>query len=456
MSENKNIQYISIDKIHPHPRNPRHDVGDVTELAESVKKNGVLQNLTVVPGETDGTYTVIIGHRRLAAAKLAELTEVPCVVADMTDEEQFHTMLTENMQRIDLTPMEQAQGFQIMFDEWGYDEKKIAETTGFSETTVRRRLNMAKLDAKSVEAYENNNGFQLSLADYYILERVPTIEERNEILKNATSSRDIQKKVVEAETKARRDKAEEKIIQLLKETKADIKPFPKNAYYWDGTWENLKSISLDKDVPNKIPIGNAKKDDKLYYRRTYDEIIVCRKRPKQKKEESAYDRERKEYEKRKKQIGAILNKMAVRRRDLVLAIIDGKIDDLDKKKTEAVKDEIWRVLLLKGTYFSKGEIVDFILGKRSYDATTEEQDAAKEKAEKLSVLHQMLAIMCIGIKGIHTSNWECKYSESDAEILKVSSAVLEHYGWTFEGDEQSVLDGTHELYTKKAESESVT
>ena len=109
MNENKKIEYISIKSLFPHPKNPRKNVGDVTELAESIKKNGVLQNLTVVPDKKDGTYTVIIGHRRLAAAKLAELDFVPCVVTHMTDEEQFHTMLTENMQRIDLTPMEQPQ-----------------------------------------------------------------------------------------------------------------------------------------------------------------------------------------------------------------------------------------------------------------------------------------------------------------------------------------------------------
>ena len=77
MSENKSIEYISIHNLSPHPKNPRKSVGDVSELAESIKKNGVLQNLTVVPGKIEGTYTVIIGHRRLAAAKLAELDFVP-------------------------------------------------------------------------------------------------------------------------------------------------------------------------------------------------------------------------------------------------------------------------------------------------------------------------------------------------------------------------------------------
>lgn len=112
------IKYIPVKKLWQHPDNPRKDLGDVTELAESIKVNGVLQNLTVVPliGEItkkwDGeSYRVIIGHRRLAAAKLAGLEELPCVVVEMSEREQLSTMLTENMQRSDLTVYEQAQGF---------------------------------------------------------------------------------------------------------------------------------------------------------------------------------------------------------------------------------------------------------------------------------------------------------------------------------------------------------
>lgn len=111
---------LPIAVLHAHPDNPRKDVGDVTELAESIKQNGIFQNLTVVKGgkgspNADG-YTVIIGHRRLTAAARAGLTKVPCMVVDMDDKEQLSTMLLENMQRNDLTIWEQAQGFQMMLD----------------------------------------------------------------------------------------------------------------------------------------------------------------------------------------------------------------------------------------------------------------------------------------------------------------------------------------------------
>ncbi len=84
-------------------------------------------------------FTVVIGHRRLAAAKLAGLTEVPCVIAQMTVKEQMQTMLLENMQRAELTVYEQAQGFQMMLD-LGSTVEEVAEKSGFSVATVRRRV----------------------------------------------------------------------------------------------------------------------------------------------------------------------------------------------------------------------------------------------------------------------------------------------------------------------------
>ena len=82
--ENKEYVNISVENIYPHPENPRKDLGDLSELVESIKKQGVMQNLTVIPGHwledgewSDEAYTLIIGHRRCAAAKLAGVTEVP-------------------------------------------------------------------------------------------------------------------------------------------------------------------------------------------------------------------------------------------------------------------------------------------------------------------------------------------------------------------------------------------
>lgn len=180
-----NIVMLPIHTLHPHPDNPRKDVGDVSELAESIKANGVLQNLTVVPYVSpvhkrvmNGLYTVIIGHRRLAAAKLAGLTEMPCVIVEMTEREQLSTMLTENMQRVDLTVYEQAQGFQLMLD-LGVSMEEIAEKSGFSKATVKKRLEIARLDSTTLKKVSER---QLSLGDFDELAKVDDIEVRNQVL----------------------------------------------------------------------------------------------------------------------------------------------------------------------------------------------------------------------------------------------------------------------------------
>lgn len=201
-AEKTNIVMLPIQDLHPHPDNPRKDVGDVTELAESIKANGVLQNLTVVKRYRDMTneeykaaceeyrtnpteetqrtvnkhtvedgYIVIIGHRRLAASKQAGLTELPCVIVEMTHKEQVSTMLTENMQRVDLTVYEQAQGFQMMLD-MGDSMDEIAEKSGFSKTTVRKRLEIAKLDSTTLKKVSSR---QLTLGDFDELAKIEDI-----------------------------------------------------------------------------------------------------------------------------------------------------------------------------------------------------------------------------------------------------------------------------------------
>ena len=83
MNDKMLIVPIPLKMLEPHPDNPRKDLGDLTELVESIKANGIMQNLTVVASPDPDLFRVVIGHRRMAAAKLAGLTEVPCVISDM-------------------------------------------------------------------------------------------------------------------------------------------------------------------------------------------------------------------------------------------------------------------------------------------------------------------------------------------------------------------------------------
>lgn len=218
------IKNIEISRIHPHYNNPRKELGDLTELAESIKKTGILQNLTVVPwfSSTTGVgaddpkqqeemgYIAVIGHRRLAAAKLAGLKEVPCVISNMSYNEQIATMLLENMQRNDLTLYEQAEGFQMMLD-LGESVNDISEKTGLSTTTVRRRVKLLDLDK---EKFRRSVERGATLSDYIELEKIEDVDLKNSVLE-AIGTSDFKWKLQSAIDKEQANKNREVLIAEL-------------------------------------------------------------------------------------------------------------------------------------------------------------------------------------------------------------------------------------------------
>ena len=157
------LQDITPGKIKPHPKNPRGDVGDVSELAASIREQGILEPLLVVPNGPTSTFVLIAGHRRLAAAKEAKCKTVPCIVRDdVTDPgRQLEMALVENGQRVDLTPIEEATGYQQLLEFPGYTVPKIAKAMGRSLATVKGRLAIAKLPEKARTAVSTG---QLTLA----------------------------------------------------------------------------------------------------------------------------------------------------------------------------------------------------------------------------------------------------------------------------------------------------
>ena len=252
MEESK-ITYISVDKLHPHPDNPRKDIGDITELADSIRQSGIYQNLTVIPatGYYYGDYTVIIGHRRLAAAKAAGLTEVPCVITEMSKKEQLATMLLENMQRTDLTVLEQAQGMQMMLD-LGETIADISRKTGFSESTVKRRVRLCKLDKDKLEKAQ---GRQIAMADYDRLFEIEDADKRNEVL-DSIGTNNFEWALRNAKSDIKREKTFKELIALLKQ------------YYPEA--EEIKDASGQKyvtDISDEDKIKSLNLTGKIYYRK---------------------------------------------------------------------------------------------------------------------------------------------------------------------------------------------
>lgn len=244
MNKKSKLQMIPTDKLHPHPQNPRKVIGDVTELAESIKTNGILQNLTVVPNNDNwDDFTVIIGHRRLAAAKQAGLTELPCAVVEMSEKEQLSTMLTENMQRSDLTVYEEAKGCQLLLD-LGDTVAEIAEKTGFSESKTRRRVKLCELDE---EAFKESQIRQPTLADYDRLNQIKDIETRNKLLKSIGTN-NFDNLVYSAVKKQEAEEEKEKIEKLCLEhgmTKVQHHDEIPSNYEYTGTFAIKDLIGKD-------------------------------------------------------------------------------------------------------------------------------------------------------------------------------------------------------------------
>jgi len=260
------LQYIEVSKLRPHPDNPRKALGDLTDLVESIKVHGVLQNLTVVPdvgnltGEPTGTYTVVIGHRRLAAAKEAGLTAVPCVVSNMTGVQQIRTMLTENIQRADLTVYEQAQGFQLMLD-LGDTVEQIAERAGFSETTVRRRLNIAKLDQALLKEVTDDVERQISMSDFDKLTQLEDMAARNECLKDigtANFNHSVQNAVHDQEVKRK--------LPLVKAAAKKLGATKiKSCERWGGKYDEIGRVTWFTDWDGEAPLVPENEKRKLFY-----------------------------------------------------------------------------------------------------------------------------------------------------------------------------------------------
>lgn len=142
--QSDHIVDIDISRLHPHPANPRHDLGDTTELAASIRTNGLLSPISVVPDpDHEGDYRIIAGHRRHKASVDAGLTSLPCMILTLDEREQREAMLTENTQREQLTVIEEAQAIQGLLD-LGATQADTAARLGRSTTWVGQRAKIAK------------------------------------------------------------------------------------------------------------------------------------------------------------------------------------------------------------------------------------------------------------------------------------------------------------------------
>jgi ParB family chromosome partitioning protein len=136
---------LPVDAIRPNPFQPRREFDEerIAELADSIREQGIVQPL-VVRQRGDG-YELIVGERRLRAARKLGLTGVPCILAELEDRELLELALVENLQREDLNPVEEAMAYQTLMDRFSMNQSDVAEKVGKSRSAVANAIRLLKL-----------------------------------------------------------------------------------------------------------------------------------------------------------------------------------------------------------------------------------------------------------------------------------------------------------------------
>ena len=150
--EKNGLKTLPLHKIEPNPNQPRRDFDDeeLEALAESIRQHGILQPLTVRRLQS-GYYQIIAGERRWRASRLAELDEVPVVIMEADDRKAMELALIENLQRQDLNPVEEAQGYDALINRYGMTQEEAAERVGKSRPAVANALRLLSLSQPVLE-----------------------------------------------------------------------------------------------------------------------------------------------------------------------------------------------------------------------------------------------------------------------------------------------------------------
>jgi len=452
------IIYIPADRLHPHPSNPRKDLGDLSELADSIKAAGILQNLTVVPMELvdpdatiklgGGQYTIIIGHRRYAAAMQAGVAELPCVITDMDDKEQLQTMLLENMQRSDLTVYEQAQGFQMMLD-LGSTVEEIAEKSGFSQTTVRRRVKLLALDREKFEQADKRGA---SLLDFIELDKVEDPELKNKVLDTIGTAnfRNTLANAIE----------EEKTRRFVADRIADVKDWA-TEITGDVPWEkytyvrNYSKWNWHKDSVVERPVDVDVV--KYYYRVGRSEVDIYT--DKTERQETEAERQRRIAKEAMEQMKAELRTITRRHFELRMDFIS---------QFGAAKKHISEIChfasmeIVGDGFYSRNEVDAQLLSQLlnlEVDENTEYSefrrmvDAAAEDRPEYVLLVCAYISADDGGNSYYTSEYNNKkmYSEyihsADPDLDRVY-AFLCSLGYEMSDEEKAMQDGTHPVFAE--------
>lgn len=152
----KNLKMINIEYIVPNTNQPRtyFDSEAISELSQSIIENGLIQPIIVRPIEL-GQYEIVAGERRFRACQKAMMNEIPCIIEDYDDAKLAQVAIIENIQRENLTPIEEATAYQRLIETYGYTQMMIANQVGKKQSTIANKLRLLNLPKKVQDSVKN-------------------------------------------------------------------------------------------------------------------------------------------------------------------------------------------------------------------------------------------------------------------------------------------------------------
>ncbi|MCD8026323.1 MAG: ParB/RepB/Spo0J family partition protein [Clostridiales bacterium] len=228
---------VKISEIEPNRSQPRKDFDEsaLGELAESISQHGLLQPLLVRPLALGG-YQIVAGERRYRACRMAGFTEVPVIIRELSDTETMEIALIENLQREDLTPIEEALGYKSLMDEHGFSQEEVAQSVGKSRPAVANALRLLKLPDSITEYLRDG---KISAGHAWALltldDEIQMKEIADEIVKKDLSVRQV-----------------EKICKKSPKPKTEPKPERKPSFY------SMVELALSESLGRKITVSKSK------------------------------------------------------------------------------------------------------------------------------------------------------------------------------------------------------
>ena len=229
--------------IEPNREQPRKQFDEeaLSELSDSIAQHGVLQPLLVRP-MPDGGYQLVAGERRWRASRMAGLTEVPVVIRDLTDAQVAELALVENLQRENLNPLEEANGYKELSDKFGYTQEKISEIVGKSRPSIANALRLLNLPEDVQEMVSNGS---LSMGHARAILSLPDDKMKT----------DLAKLVIQNDLSVR--ETERIARNMVKEAPKKSKAKKRNPYYDEA------ELALSEVLGRKVKITKSSKKGAL-------------------------------------------------------------------------------------------------------------------------------------------------------------------------------------------------